>query len=177
MISWITIVFLIVDTFTFGDAIYKVSPGTYLTREGSYEQARAALEASNKEISAEILLAMAFFESRYSINAVSRIENGVRKTGIPVWRIPPVNTRSFFCGVTQASAGDSWVKCQKFHNVELAYRTTVFELIQWLSPRICNHDLRCALTGYNGGFPAIKSGNNYASSIIHRANLIKKALR
>ncbi len=174
MISWITIVFLIVDAITFGDAVYKVSPGTYLTKEASYKQAKAAIEASTQEISVEVLLAMAWLESRYSVNAVSRVENGIRKTGIPAWKTPPQNTRSFFCGVTQASAGDSWILCQKFRDVSVAYRTTVRELTQWLS--VCNHNLSCALTGYSGGFPALKTGNHYAATILYRADLIRRAL-
>lgn len=177
MISWISIVFLIVDTIRFGDALFEVSSRTYLTKETSYEQARAALEVSTQEIPTEILLAMAWLESRYSTNVVSRLENGIRKTGIPAWKTPPKNTRSFFCGVTQASAGNSWSKCQKLHNISIAYRTTVFELTKWLSPRICNHNLNCALTGYSGGFPAIKFGNHYAATIKYRASMIKKALR
>lgn len=170
------ILFLLVDVTSFGDAALEVSPGTYLTKESSYKQARAALEASTDEIPAELLLAMAWLESRYSPDAVSRIENGIRRTGIPPWRTPPRNTRSFFCGVTQVSAGDSWSNCKRFHDVAVAYKTTVVELNRWLSPRICNHNLTCALTGYSGGFPAIKVGNPYASAVMRRARLIKKAM-
>lgn len=177
MTSFILILFLIVDVADLGNAAFKVSPGTYLTREGSYEQARAALEASTQEISAEVLLGMAWVESRYSRNAVSRVENGVRVTGIPLWKSPPGGTHSFFCGVTQVSAGDSWAECRRFHDLYEAYRTTIIELNRWLSPRICNHNLNCALTGYSGGFPAIKIGNHYASTVMWRARLIKNALR
>lgn len=177
MTSTTLILFLLVNAISLGDATFEASPGTYLTKQGSYEQAQAALEAATQEIPAEVLLAMAWIESRYSSGAISRIEGGVRRTGIPLWKTPPSNTRSFFCGVTQVSAGDSWAECRRFSNVTVAYRTTVIELNRWLSPRICNHKLNCALTGYSGGFPAIKSGNRYAFTVMWRAKLIKQALR
>lgn len=176
MTSYLLILFLSNDVISFGDATLEASPKTYLTKESSYEQARAALESATQEIPAEILLAMAWVESRYSPDAVSRIENGVRVTGIPLWKTPPNNTSSFFCGVTQVSAGNSWIKCKQFHDVAVSYRTTIIELNLWLSPRICNHNLNCALTGYSGGFPAIKVGNHYAATVMWRAGLIKNAL-
>lgn len=176
MTSWLTVLSLLIDSVRLGDAMFSTSPGTYLTREKSYEQAAAAIEAATPEIPAEILLGLAWVESRYSPDAVSRVESEKRMTGIPMWKSPPKGTRSLFCGVTQVSAGNSWEQCRKFHNVHEAYKTAVLELLQWLSPRICNHNLRCALTGYNGGFPAIKAGTRYATTVMWRAGLIRKAL-
>lgn len=177
MIVVMLILFFLIDVIRFGDATFETAQGTYLTKEGSYEQAKAALESATQEIPAELLLAIAWVESRYSTSAVSRIESGVRRTGIPMWKTPPGGTHSFFCGVTQVSAGDSWNNCKQFHNVSLSYHTTVTELNLWLSPRVCNHNLKCALTGYSGGFPAIKKGNHYADKVMQRTKLIKKALR
>ena len=127
------------------------------------------------KIPAEVLLGIAWVESRYSTKAVSRIEENIRKTEIPSWSSPPKGTYNFYCGVTQAGAGNSWTKCLELQDVFISYKETVAELNQWLSPRICNGDLQCALTGYNGGFPAIKSGTKYANTVMWRANLIKKA--
>lgn len=172
-----TIFGLLLDAFQLGPATLAVSPNTYLTEQSAYEQAFAALAAATPELPADILLGMAWVESRYSPDAVSRVEGNARRTGIPLWKSPPKGTRSFFCGVTQVSAEDSWDRCRKFHDVFEAYRTAVVELKRWLSPRICNHDLICALTGYNGGFPAIKVGTRYATIVMWRAQLIRRALR
>lgn len=166
---------LLCNALNLGNATLSTSSDTYLTREGSYVQSSAALKAETKEISAEVLLGLSWVESRYSINAVSRIEGGARKTGIPSWTKPPKGTYNFYCGVTQVNADNSWVKCQEFQNVFLAYKQTISDLKEWLNPRICNGNLQCALTGYNGGFPAIKTGSRYAATVMWRAGLIKKA--
>jgi hypothetical protein len=176
MTTLITIFCFLVRASQIGDATFETSPGTYLTKEGSYEQAKAALDAATFEIPVEVLLGMAWVESRYHSGAVSRSEDGKRIVGIPRWKSPPSGTRSFFCGVTQVSAGDSWKKCQEFQDISLAYQTAVLELNRWLAPRVCNHNLHCALTGYNGGFPAIKAGTQYAHTVMWRAGLIKSAL-
>lgn len=174
--SALAILKLLLNTMSLGDAVYNTSPGTYLTKEESYIHAVAAVEAATSEIPAEVLLGVAWVESRYSSEAVSRLEGKKRVTGIPSWKSPPKGTRSFFCGVTQVSAEDSWEKCQEFHNVATAYRVLVLELNRWLSPRICNHNLTCALTGFNGGFPALKFRTRYALTVMWRVRLIKEAL-
>jgi hypothetical protein len=176
MTTFIAAFCFFIRTLEIADAAFETSPGTYLTKEGSYEQARAALKAATPEISAEVLLGLAWVESRYHAGAVSRVEDGKRVTGVPRWKSPPSGTRSFFCGVTQVSAGDSWKKCREFQDVHLAYQTAIIELNRWLAPRVCNHNLVCALTGYNGGFPAIKVGTRYAATVMWRSRLIKRAL-
>jgi hypothetical protein len=160
-----------------GDAAFTASPGTNLDQEQAYVHALAATAASSPEVRAEVLLSMAWIESRYYPEAVSRIENGVRVTGVPRWSSPPKGTYSFFCGVTQVSAGNSWKKCQQVRDIFVAYRETVKELEQWMSPRICAHNLRCALTGYSGGFAAIKSGTNpYARFALGRARVLERSM-
>jgi hypothetical protein len=160
-----------------GDATLSTSPNTYLTPDKAHVQALAALRAETPKISAEVLLGLAWVESRYYPNAVSRIEGGIRKTGFPKWTSPPAGTYNFHCGVTQIGAGRSWKRCQELQDVFLAYKQAVVHLNSWLSPRICNGNLYCALTGYNGGFPAIKVGTRYAATVMWRASLIKKARR
>ncbi len=176
MTQALAILELLLRVMDLGEATFTTSPNTYLTKQDSYRQSAAALEASTPELPANVLLGMAWVESRYSADAVSRIENGKRVVGIPKWKIPPKGTHSFFCGVTQASAGNSWKKCRELKDVSMSYRTAVWELNKWLSPRICNHNLICALTGYNGGFPALKIGTKYAATVLWRAWLINKAL-
>lgn len=163
----------LIDVVGLGNATLYTAPNTYLNQQESYVQTSAAMLAATPEIAAEVLLSMAWIESRYYPTAVSRIENGVRITGVPTWNYPPRGAGSFFCGVTQISAGNSWEKCLRARNVFSAYQETIKELKQWMSPKICGHDLRCALTGYSGGFPAIKSGtNNYAAFVFKRAHVI-----
>lgn len=178
MIIPLTIIGLILDLADLGPAVLETAPDTYLTEEEAYVQSLATLEAETSTVSAELLLAMAWTESRYYPTAVSRIENGRRVTGIPRWKSPPKGARNFFCGVTQISAGNSWRKCKSVQDVFSAYKETIKELEQWMSPRVCGRNLRCALTGYSGGFAAIKSGtNNYASFVLNRAKLIKRKMQ
>ncbi len=173
MNTFLALLRLLTSTADLGSAVLETSTDTYLTRQEANIHALAASMAATKEVPAEVLLSMAWVESRYSPKAVSRIENGSRVTGIPKWRTPPKGSRSFFCGVTQVSAGDSWKRCLDARDIFASYRETVKELRQWMSPRICGYNLRCALTGYSGGFAAIKSGtNNYAPFVLKRARLI-----
>lgn len=178
MILSLTLFGLVLNAIGLGQAVLEVSPRTYLNAKEATIQAQAALEAETPDIPAEVLLGIAWVESRYYPTAVSRIEKDSRVTGIPNWKSPPKGTRSFFCGVTQINAGNSWKKCREARDVFLAYRTTVKELTAWMSPRICGKDLRCALTGYSGGFRALKSKTRlYANYVLRRADLIKKAIR
>lgn len=178
MISPLTILGLVLDIVGLGPAILDMSPGTHLDAHEADIQAEAALEAATPDIPVEVLLSIAWIESRYYPTTVSRIEGGQRVTGIPRWNSPPKGAHSFFCGVTQISAGDSWKKCRAARDVLLAYRTTVKELTAWMSPMICGKNLRCALTGYSGGFRALKSKTRqYADYVLQRAALIRNAAR
>lgn len=177
MISYTSVLSLLLDVAELGNAVFSVSPGTYLTSQEAFNQSLAAVDASTSDIPAELLLGMAWVESRYYPTAVSRIEHGIRRTGIPAWRTPPKGTRSFFCGVTQATAENSWQKCKELQNPSTSYHTTVIELKRWLATDVCHGNLRCALTGYSGGFPAIKRGNRYAAFVLQRTRNIHIALK
>jgi hypothetical protein len=175
MKSVLTILGFLVEAAGLGKATYTTSPKTYLTEDSAYIHALSALKASTSELPAEVLLGIVWVESRYSTNAVSRLEDGKRITGIPNWITPPLGTHSLFCGATQVSAGDSWEKCRRFRNISLAYFTLVEELNRWLN--VCHHNLACALTGYNGGFQAIKANStNYVNIVMWRVKLLKEAL-
>lgn len=178
MIVSLTIIGLFLDIAGLGSAVLETAPGTYLNSEEAYTQALAATEAATPDIPEEVLLGLAWVESRYYPTAVSRVENGKRVTGIPKWKSPPKGTHSFFCGVTQISAGDSWEKCRSVQDVYLAYRTAVKELTAWMSTKICNRNLRCALAGYDGGFQATKyKTSRYAEYVLQRSNLIKNTMK
>lgn len=155
------------------EALYKISP-EYLNRETAKLHAEAAKLAESSRVSAELLLGMAFFESRYISTATSRVERGKRIGGVPKWDYPPKHTRGpYFCGVTQADARNSWRRCLELRNINIAYKQTVHELEKWLA--MCKNNLYCALNGYGGGFPLIRLGSNYPGRVIYRARLLKQA--
>lgn len=147
---------------------------TYLSEEEAKLQTFAAVISATPDIEAELLLAMAYIESRHQPEATSRVEGGVRVTGIPSWSSPSSRvTGPFFCGVTQAVAGLSWKRCLELRDIMTAYSTTSKELTVWL--KACRGQISCALTGYGGGYPAIKAGTStYPNRVLHRARLLKK---
>lgn len=147
----------------------------YLTREVAVAHALAAKIAETPAVSAELLLAMAYVESRYEPKSTSRVRDGERRTGVPKWESPPKEVKGpYFCGVTQATAGFSWKRCLELRDIHTAYRATAEEITKWLS--YCRNDITCALTGYGGGFPAIKAGTStYPARVLSRARAIRKA--
>jgi hypothetical protein len=167
------------DTTRLAKAI-KASAPMYLTPATAVMQVVAAKIYATPEIPTELLLGMAMIESRYSPRATSRVENGVRTTGIPRWTSPPSYvTGPYFCGVTQAEAGLSWEKCIELRDVFVAYKTTVEELKKWLKSPSCRSEpdrMQCALWGYGGGHPAIEAKTStYPNRVMSRAALLKKA--
>lgn len=153
---------------------------SYLTEESAFTHALAAKAAETPNISAELLLGLAFVESRYQPLATSRMENGVRKTGIPTWKSPRSNVSGpYFCGVTQVMAEMSWNKCVKFRNIFYAYKKATTELELWLKSPYCKYTsnkMQCALRGYGGGYPAIIFGTStYPARVLSRASAIKKS--
>lgn len=163
----------IVSTSTLADSAQAKAP-RYLDEIEAHEHAFAAKAAETPKVSAELLLAMAFVESRYIRTATSRVENGTRTTGVPKWSSPPRGVSGpYFCGVTQAQAGFSWKKCLELRDIHTAYRVTAHELQLWL--RACRGDLTCALAGYGGGYPAIKAGTStYPARVLSRARAIRR---
>lgn len=164
---------LFVNTSALADGVYAQAP-QYVSREQASQHAAEASMAQRPGISAEILLALAFVESRYSPLATSRVENGKRVTGIPKWGTPPNGVAGpYFCGVTQAQAGFSWKRCQELRDIRIAYQTTAWELHKWM--RVCRNDITCALTGYGGGFPAIRAKTStYPARVLSRARALRK---
>lgn len=163
-----------------GDAAFSVSPNTYLTKQRAYEQATAAINAATPELPADLLMGLVWVESQHFPTAVSRLENGKRKTGVPFWKTPPAGTHIGYCGVTQVEAHGSWELCVKLRDYDLAFKTVVQELNRWRSACYAKYpkknNLDCALTGYNGGFGAIEIGTKYASTVWWRTNLIRRAM-
>ena len=159
------------------EAVVQTAP-RYLTKEAALLHTAAAIEASTPNFSAELLLGLAYVESRYLPGATSRVESGHRKTGIPPWENPPEYVHGpYFCGVTQVMADMSWSKCLQLRDVKLAYKTAAKELTSWLA--ICKKRkepdlLSCSLLGYGGGGPAIVLGTStYPNRVIEMAAWIR----
>lgn len=176
----ITFFRLLVETTDLANAAHKYAP-QYLPIEVAFIHAAAAKMVETVNVSAELLLSLAFVESRYQPSATSRVENGVRKVGIPKWEYPNRNISGpYFCGVTQVMADMSWKKCLELRDIFLAYRTAVNELEVWLKSPYCQNSgnlMQCALWGYGGGHPAIKAKTStYPARVIGRALAIIKAV-
>ena len=151
----------------------------YLTIEQAATHVIAARLAETPEVSAELMLSMAYSESRYNPRSVSRVEDGVRKGNIPKWTKPPANvTGPYFCGVTQVAAQMSWKRCVEFQDIFLAYSTASMELGKWYRDPYCRkaeERIRCALFGYGGGYQAIKSQTStYPNRVLGRAKRFER---
>lgn len=149
----------------------------YLTEETALEHVTAAREASdlvsttNPEVTPELLLAMAYIESRYDVRSVSRLVTQpdgtkVRKTGL--WksdRRPSNVVGNMYCGITQSKAR-SWRRCMELRQIDKAYVAAALELKRWNESKLCRKRkgtkrMTCALLGYGGGNAAIRRGEGW----------------
>lgn len=150
--------------------------------------AKAALAAEAETgIEAELLLAMAFFESRYKPNSISRVvcNDNVceRVTGQVYSRRKPTNVRGpYFCGALQVGGGGNttnWNECWAFiDDVPGTYVEAAQHLLRWEDMKPCkklrsDRKLKCALLGYRGGNPGIVANGNYPA----RANRLKNSIK
>lgn len=152
----------------------------YLTYDAALYHVVAAKLASTDDVSAELLLGMAYVESRYTPLATSRVEGEIRKTGVPSWSTPDSEVHGpYFCGVTQADARFSWKRCLELRNIFEAYKTSAHELTLWLRHPLCrasDNPLQCALWGYGGGKPAIElRTSTYPGRVMSRAMALHRA--
>lgn len=151
------------------------------------ERALAHVEAAQTaaiehDIPVEVLLSVAYVESRYDSRALSRREcesddpdSCTRKHGIWAPSTKPPKARpSWFCGVMQTGGYVSWDECQKMRTDDAyAYLRGAEHLQAWRNTKPCaqlDDDLRmrCALAGYNGGNAALATfkTNRYAGWVL-----------
>jgi hypothetical protein len=135
--------------------------------------AHAAAQAATPEVSAELLLAMAFVESRFDPLGVSRVEGHKRRLGRYPSTEPPKRWRkgtSLYCGPLQTFAA-TWDDCMKQRDLEVAYATAVTELSNWLRDRRVRGDMTRALAGYGCGNRGVRSGkcNRYPGRVLWQA--------
>jgi hypothetical protein len=114
----------------------RVSAPSYLTTETAREHLTAAQAAAvQHDLEPELLLAIAYRESRYTVNV----------TG------PEVRGKHA-CGVMQPLMETA---CRSQTLLE-GYLVGARHLRGWLDTKTCRGDLRCAMLGYAGGYSLLK---------------------
>jgi len=126
----------------------------------AYEHAEAAVDASTAHVQPELLLAIAFVESRFDVTATSRVEGRRRRTGHYAGTTPPANLnakQSMYCGPLQTFAG-SWNECIALRDPHAAYAAGADELEKWLRDRRVRGDITRALAGHGCGNHGVTTG-------------------
>jgi hypothetical protein len=136
----------------------------------------AAVEASTDEISPELLLAIAYVESRYEPLALSRIEGNKRVLGIYLGNTAPKRWKkgtSLHCGPLQTYAL-TWEDCVRQRDLRVAYASAAEQLTRWLRDRHVRGDITRALAGYGCGYHGVKTGkcNRYPGRVLWQARRI-----
>lgn len=152
----------------------RLSSATPLDPQTALAHVQAAVAASTDQVSAELLLSMAFIESRFQSHTVSRIEGKRRVHGRYTSLTPPkrLDKRgSMYCGPLQTRA-KTWEAClARRTDLVLAYSSGAHELTNWLRDRHVKGDLTRALLGYGCGYRGVKTGkcNRYPNRVLWQA--------
>jgi hypothetical protein len=139
--------------------------------------ARAATQAATPQVSAELLLGMAFVESRFNPTALSYVEGKKRRvTRWPSTR-PPARLRkgkSLYCGPLQTFAGN-WADCLAQRELDVAYAAGAKEITEWLRDRRVRGDITRALAGYGCGNKGVRTGkcNRYPGRVLWQAKRLE----
>ncbi len=140
-----------------------------LAMPDAYEHASAAIAAATPTVGVELLLAIAFVESRYNPTWVSRVVDGKRKTGRHPSTTPPRVDRkaSLFCGALQTYAR-TWEACLELRDSRLAYAAGVAEIQAWLRDGRVRGDIKRALAGHGCGNHGVTTGrcNRYPDRVL-----------
>jgi hypothetical protein len=133
----------------------------------AYAHASAAVDAATPELPADLLLAIAYIESRYDPTSTSRIENEVRRTGrYPSRRRGPEIKGPLFCGPLQTHAR-TWKQCLAMRDLTTGYSAAVREISSWMRDRRVRGNITRALNGHGCGNHGVNTGkcNNYPRRI------------
>jgi hypothetical protein len=142
----------------------------WLDAQSVHAHVEAAEAAATDQISSELLLGIAFVESRYDVTAVSRVERHTRKTGrYPSTTAPAALDRraSLFCGPLQTYAS-SWSRCMDMRNLKVAYAAGAAEIEHWLRDRRVRGSVTRALAGHGCGNQGVLTGicNGYPDRVL-----------
>jgi hypothetical protein len=139
-----------------------------LPYDAAYAHAAAAVEAAQPALPAELLLAIAYIESRFDPTATSRVEGTVRRTGRYPSTTPPRALRgTLYCGPLQTYAA-TWTQCLAMRDLARAYGAAARELARWVrDPRVRGNVGR-ALLGHGCGNVGLRTGacNRYPSRVL-----------
>lgn len=136
----------------------------------AYAHVEAAEAAASEQVTAELLLGVAFVESRFDPTAVSRVQGRTRRTGrYPSTAVPAqLNPRaSLYCGPLQTFAR-SWSTCLGMRDLKTAYTAGAAELGYWLRDRRVRGDVTRALSGHGCGNYGVITGkcNGYPGRVL-----------
>ncbi len=136
----------------------------------AYNHVAAAIDSATPMLRPQLLLAIAFVESRYDTTATSRVERGKRKTGHHPSTTPPIGLdrgASLYCGPLQTFAS-SWAECIQLRDSRVAYAAATKELQTWLRDRRVGGDLTRALAGHGCGNHGVTTGrcNGYPQRVL-----------
>ena len=164
----LSVVLIFVERLALAARLHAAVPE--LAMADAYEHASAAIAAATPKVGVELLLAIAFVESRYDTTATSRVEGGRRRTGRHPSTSPPRNldrTASLFCGPLQTFAS-SWDACLKMRDSGVAYAAAATELQTWLRDRRVRGDIKRALAGHGCGNHGVTTGrcNRYPDRVL-----------
>lgn len=154
-------------------AIRQLAP--YVTPAAALEHAASARAHETKDVSAELLIATAYIESKFRHRVVSRwvYRGRARRAVTGVWTEPRAGERAVFryCGFLQTKPfEDSLDGCLALgDDIDGSYQRGVTELHNWLD--YCRNTgwprgrarLQCAIAGYRGGWKAADGGGSAAS--------------
>jgi hypothetical protein len=152
----------------------RLAAATPIEPQAAYDHVRAAHAAATDQVSAELLLSMAFIESRFESHTLSRVEGKRRVHGKWLPTTPPkrINKKgSMYCGPLQTRA-KTWDDClAQRHDLVLAYTQGAKELTNWLKDRHVRGDLTRALSGYGCGYHGVRTGkcNRYPNRVLWQA--------
>jgi hypothetical protein len=141
----------------------------WLPPDAAYAHVEAASAAATDQVTAELLLGIAFVESRFDPTAVSRVEGRTRRTGsYPLTKEPAALDRraSLYCGPLQTFAA-SWSACVAMRSLGVAYAAAAAELRQWLRDRRVRGSTTRALAGHGCGNYGVTTGrcNGYPARV------------
>ena len=152
----------------------RLSATAALDPQVALAHVQAAVAASTDQVSAELLLAMAFIESRFETHTISRIEGKRRVHGRYTATTPPTQLNkngSMYCGPLQTRAM-TWADClAQRTDLVLAYGAGARELTTWLRDRHVRGDVTLALAGYGCGYHGVRTGkcNRYPDRVLWQA--------
>jgi hypothetical protein len=142
---------------------------------GNQQAACQAVRVETVALPAEMLLAVAWIESRFTLDSVSKIEQGQRTTGQTSAGQLARSHGPFFCGPLQSAAGLSRSACSAMQSAK-GWQVGAAEIQVWL--KTCRGDWRCALSGHgcgNAGAKAKRCGrSDYASRALILADKVRE---